>query len=145
MNHQSLQVFLTLSLCLGPWLCAMLCPKCHWGHHWANQCHSRFTVDDQPINHTQENKAADIAEILTWKRSGKEWTAKTQIKRTRSLITKWQIFYFFISLISSSKQDLIQRRTPMPWKQCPCSNLCGFIKKAQSSLVSYKKDLDLVV
>jgi hypothetical protein len=32
-----------------------LCPKCHRGRHWANQC-LRFTTDGQPINPTQENQ-----------------------------------------------------------------------------------------
>jgi hypothetical protein len=32
------------------------CLKCHRGQHWANQCHSRFTIDGQPINPTQENQ-----------------------------------------------------------------------------------------
>jgi hypothetical protein len=51
---------------------ARLCPKCHRGQHWANQCHSRFTVDDEPINPTQDNQVAGIAEILNlkWLRKG---------------------------------------------------------------------------
>jgi hypothetical protein len=30
-----------------------LCPRCWRGWHWANQCHSRYTAEDQPITAIQ--------------------------------------------------------------------------------------------